>query len=39
MVPFNSILAMSVVSMLPLIAMFLFPQRYIVLGIANSGPK
>ncbi len=38
-VPFNYILAMSVVSMLPVIAMFLFLQRYIVLGIANSGLK
>jgi alpha-1,4-digalacturonate transport system permease protein len=38
-VPFNYILAMSVVSMLPVIIMFLFLQRYIVLGIANSGLK
>lgn len=37
--PFNYILAMSVVSMLPVIIMFLFLQRYIVLGIANSGLK
>ncbi len=38
-VPFNYILAMSVVSMVPVIVMFLFLQRYIVLGIANSGLK
>lgn len=38
-VPFNYILAMSVVSMLPVIIMFLFLQRYIVLGIASSGLK
>lgn len=38
-VPFNYILAMSVVSMAPVIVMFLFLQRYIVLGIASSGLK
>ena len=37
--PFNYILAMSVVSMLPVISMCLFLQRSIVLGIAHSGLK
>ena len=38
-VPFNYILAMSVVSMLPVIIIFLFLQRQIVTGIANTGLK
>lgn len=38
-VPFNYILAMSVVSMIPVILIFLFLQRHIVTGIANSGLK
>lgn len=38
-VPFNYILAMSVVSMIPVILIFLFLQRYIVTGIANTGIK
>lgn len=38
-VPFNYLLAMSVVSMLPVIIVFLFLQKYIVAGIANTGIK
>lgn len=38
-VPFNYILAMSVVSMLPVIIIFLFLQRHIVTGISNTGIK
>ncbi|GAB3623014.1 hypothetical protein GCM10027418_10960 [Mariniluteicoccus endophyticus] len=38
-VPFNYILAMSVVSMIPVIIIFLFLQRQIVTGIASSGLK
>ncbi|GAB3710320.1 carbohydrate ABC transporter permease [Mariniluteicoccus flavus] len=38
-VPFNYILAMSVVSMIPVIIIFLFLQRQIVTGIANTGLK
>lgn len=38
-VPFNYILAMSVVSMVPVIVIFLFLQKYIVTGIANTGIK
>ncbi|MGY4720752.1 carbohydrate ABC transporter permease [Naumannella cuiyingiana] len=38
-VPFNYILAMSVVSMVPVIIIFLFLQRQIVTGIASSGLK
>ncbi|MDN5726235.1 MAG: carbohydrate ABC transporter permease [Propionibacteriales bacterium] len=38
-VPFNYILAMSVVSMLPVIIIFLFLQRKIVTGIAATGLK
>ncbi|MBK5249984.1 MAG: carbohydrate ABC transporter permease [Actinomycetales bacterium] len=38
-VPFNLILAMSVVSMLPVIILFLFFQRQIAQGIANTGIK
>lgn len=38
-VPFNYILAMSVVSMLPVIIIFLFLQRQIVTGIASTGLK
>jgi alpha-1,4-digalacturonate transport system permease protein len=36
-VPFNLILAMSVVSMVPVIVVFLFTQKYIVTGIATTG--
>ncbi|HEY3260881.1 MAG TPA: carbohydrate ABC transporter permease [Pseudonocardiaceae bacterium] len=38
-VPFNLILAMSVVSMVPVIVVFLFTQRHIVQGIASTGIK
>jgi alpha-1,4-digalacturonate transport system permease protein len=38
-VPFNLILAMSVVSMLPVIVVFLFTQKQIVSGIATTGLK
>jgi alpha-1,4-digalacturonate transport system permease protein len=38
-VPFNYILAMSVVSMLPVIIIFLVLQRQIARGIANTGLK
>lgn len=38
-VPFNLILAMSVVSMIPVIILFLFFQRQIAQGIANTGIK
>jgi alpha-1,4-digalacturonate transport system permease protein len=38
-VPFNFVLAMVVVSMIPVIVMFLFLQRYIIRGIAMSGLK
>lgn len=38
-VPFNYILAMSVVSMIPVIIIFLFLQRQIVTGIASTGLK
>lgn len=38
-VSFNYILAMSVVSMLPVIVMFLLLQRHIVTGISNTGIK
>ncbi len=38
-VPFNFILAMSIVSMLPVIVIFLFLQRHIVTGIASTGLK
>jgi alpha-1,4-digalacturonate transport system permease protein len=38
-VPFNYILAMSVVSMLPVIIIFLVLQRHIVRGIASTGLK
>ena len=37
--PFNYILAMSVVSMLPVIIMFLFLQRYIVSGLTAGAVK
>lgn len=36
-VPFNYILAMSVVSMAPVVVIFLVLQRHIVRGIANTG--
>lgn len=38
-VPFNYILAMSVVSMVPVVIIFLFLQRHIVTGISNTGIK
>ncbi|MGC0252703.1 carbohydrate ABC transporter permease [Pseudactinotalea sp. Z1748] len=38
-VPFNLILAMSVVTILPVIILFLFFQRQITTGIANTGIK
>ncbi len=38
-VPFNLILAMSVVSILPVVVVFLFFQRQIATGIANTGIK
>jgi alpha-1,4-digalacturonate transport system permease protein len=38
-VPFNYILAMSVVSMTPVILIFLVAQRHIVRGIASTGLK
>lgn len=38
-VPFNYILAMSVVSMLPVVVIFLVLQRHIVRGIAATGLK
>jgi alpha-1,4-digalacturonate transport system permease protein len=38
-VPFNLILAMSVVSMVPVIVVFLFTQKQIVKGIATTGLK
>ena len=36
-VPFNNVLAMVFVSMLPVLIMFIFLQRYIVEGIARTG--
>jgi alpha-1,4-digalacturonate transport system permease protein len=38
-VPFNLILAMSVVSLVPVIVVFLFAQKQIVKGIATTGLK
>ncbi|GAB3288768.1 carbohydrate ABC transporter permease [Pseudoclavibacter terrae] len=38
-VPFNLILAMSVVSILPIVVLFLFFQRQVTTGIANTGLK
>jgi alpha-1,4-digalacturonate transport system permease protein len=38
-VPFNLVLAMSVLSVLPIIIIFLFLQRIIVTGIAQTGLK
>lgn len=38
-VPFNLILAMSVVSIIPVVIIFLFFQRQIATGIANTGLK
>lgn len=38
-IPFNAVLAMSVVSMIPVIVIFLFLQRHIMTGIANTGLK
>jgi len=38
-VPFNLILAMSVVSIVPVIIIYLFFQRQIATGIANTGGK
>lgn len=38
-VPFNLILAMSVVSIIPVIILFLFFQKQIATGIANTGIK
>lgn len=38
-VPFNLILAMSVVSILPVVVLFLFFQRQIATGIASTGIK
>ena len=38
-VPFNLVLAMSVLSVLPVIVLFLFLQRHIVTGIAQTGLK
>lgn len=38
-VPFNLILAMSVVTILPVVVLFLFFQRQITTGIANTGIK
>lgn len=38
-VPFNLILAMSVVSILPVLIIYLFFQRQIATGIANTGGK
>lgn len=38
-VPFNLIIAMSVVSILPVIILFLFFQKQITTGIANTGIK
>ncbi|VXA91619.1 Sugar ABC transporter permease [Microbacterium sp. 8M] len=38
-VPFNLILAMSVVSIVPVVIIFLFFQRQIATGIANTGGK
>jgi alpha-1,4-digalacturonate transport system permease protein len=38
-VPFNLILAMSVISIVPVIVLFLFFQRQIATGIANTGIK
>ncbi|MFC7405854.1 carbohydrate ABC transporter permease [Georgenia alba] len=38
-VPFNLILAMSVVSIVPVVILFLFFQRQIATGIANTGIK
>lgn len=35
--PFDYVLAMSVVSMLPVIIVFLLTQRHIVKGIAQTG--
>jgi alpha-1,4-digalacturonate transport system permease protein len=37
--PFNYILAMSVVSMIPVVVIFLVLQRHIVRGVANTGLK
>jgi alpha-1,4-digalacturonate transport system permease protein len=38
-IPFNLILAMSVVSMLPVIIVFLFTQRHVTQGIGTTGLK
>jgi alpha-1,4-digalacturonate transport system permease protein len=38
-VPFNLVLAMSVLSILPVIVIFLFLQRHILTGIAQTGLK
>lgn len=38
-IPFNLVLAMSVVSMIPVVIMFLFLQRHIMRGIASTGLK
>jgi alpha-1,4-digalacturonate transport system permease protein len=38
-VPFNLVLAMSVLSILPIVVIFLFMQRQIVTGVAQSGLK
>lgn len=38
-IPWNEILAMSMVTMLPLVLLFFFAQKYFVEGIATSGLK
>jgi len=38
-VPYNLVLAMSVLSLLPVIIMFVFMQRQIAQGIAQTGLK
>ncbi|MGH3728949.1 MAG: carbohydrate ABC transporter permease, partial [Micromonosporaceae bacterium] len=38
-IPFNLVLAMSVLSMVPVVIIFLFLQRQIMRGIATTGLK
>jgi len=38
-IPFNLVLAMSVLSIVPVVIMFLLLQRHIVTGIAQTGLK
>lgn len=38
-VPFNLVLAVSVASIIPVVIIFLFLQRHVMAGIAQSGLK